>query len=57
MNSHPFAIGSSDEIVRISKNRSSRQHDYAKLAHPIVTNDMLNGKVIRLDGAVRMAPR
>jgi NAD(P)-dependent dehydrogenase (short-subunit alcohol dehydrogenase family) len=31
--------------------------DYAKLVHQIVTNDMLNGEVIRLDGAVRLPPR
>ena len=31
--------------------------DYAKLVHQIVTNEMLNGEVIRLDGAIRMAPR
>jgi len=31
--------------------------DYAKLAVHIVENDMLNGEVIRLDGAVRLAPR
>jgi NAD(P)-dependent dehydrogenase (short-subunit alcohol dehydrogenase family) len=31
--------------------------DYAKLVHQIVTNEMLNGDVIRLDGAVRLAPR
>jgi NAD(P)-dependent dehydrogenase (short-subunit alcohol dehydrogenase family) len=31
--------------------------DYAKLVHQIVTNDMLNGEVIRLDGAIRMAPK
>ena len=31
--------------------------DYAKLVHQIVTNEMLNGEVIRLDGALRMAPR
>ena len=33
------------------------QADYAKLVHQIVTNDMLNGEVIRLDGAIRMAPK
>jgi nucleoside-diphosphate-sugar epimerase len=27
--------------------------DYAKLVHQIITNDMLNGEVIRLDGAIR----
>jgi len=31
--------------------------DFAKLVHQIVTNDMLNGEVIRLDGAIRMAPK
>ena len=31
--------------------------DYAKLVHQIVTNEMLNGETIRLDGAIRMAPR
>ncbi|HMN77651.1 MAG TPA: 3-hydroxyacyl-CoA dehydrogenase [Burkholderiaceae bacterium] len=31
--------------------------DYAKLVHHIVTNDMLNGEVIRLDGAIRLAPK
>jgi NAD(P)-dependent dehydrogenase (short-subunit alcohol dehydrogenase family) len=31
--------------------------DYGKLVHQIVTNDMLNGEVIRLDGAIRMAPK
>jgi NAD(P)-dependent dehydrogenase (short-subunit alcohol dehydrogenase family) len=31
--------------------------DYAKLVHHIVTNEMLNGEVIRLDGAIRLAPR
>ena len=27
------------------------------LVHQIVTNDMLNGEVIRLDGAIRLAPK
>jgi NAD(P)-dependent dehydrogenase (short-subunit alcohol dehydrogenase family) len=31
--------------------------DYAKLVHQIVSNDMLNGEVIRLDGAIRLAPK
>jgi NAD(P)-dependent dehydrogenase (short-subunit alcohol dehydrogenase family) len=31
--------------------------DYAKLVHQIITNEMLNGEVIRLDGAIRMAPK
>jgi NAD(P)-dependent dehydrogenase (short-subunit alcohol dehydrogenase family) len=31
--------------------------DYAKLAQHIIENDMLNGEVIRLDGAIRLAPK
>ena len=31
--------------------------DYAKLVRHIFENEMLNGEVIRIDGAIRMAPR
>ncbi|QAZ40809.1 3-hydroxyacyl-CoA dehydrogenase [Methylibium sp. Pch-M] len=31
--------------------------DYAKLVQQILTNEMLNGEVIRLDGAIRLAPK
>jgi len=31
--------------------------DFVKLVHQIVTNDMPNGEVIRLDGEFRMAPK
>ncbi|MBH9554086.1 3-hydroxyacyl-CoA dehydrogenase [Inhella gelatinilytica] len=31
--------------------------DYAKLVRQIIENDMLNGEVIRLDGAIRLAPK
>jgi NAD(P)-dependent dehydrogenase (short-subunit alcohol dehydrogenase family) len=31
--------------------------EYAQLARQIVENVMLNGETIRLDGAIRMAPR
>jgi NAD(P)-dependent dehydrogenase (short-subunit alcohol dehydrogenase family) len=37
--------------------RLGKPEDYAKPVHQIVTNDMLNGEVIRLDGAIRMAPK
>jgi NAD(P)-dependent dehydrogenase (short-subunit alcohol dehydrogenase family) len=37
--------------------RLGRPEDYAKLVRHIIENDMLNGEVIRLDGAIRMAPR
>lgn len=37
--------------------RLGRPEEYAQLVESIVTNPMLNGEVIRLDGAIRMAPR
>ena len=37
--------------------RLGRPSDYAALARHIVENEMLNGETIRLDGAIRMAPR
>lgn len=40
---HPARLGDPDE--------------YGALAEHIITNPMLNGEVIRLDGAIRMAPR
>jgi len=40
---HPSRMGEPDE--------------YAKLALSIIDNGMLNGETIRLDGAIRMAPR
>ncbi len=40
---HPSRLGSPDE--------------YAALASHIIANPMLNGETIRLDGAIRMAPR
>lgn len=37
--------------------RLGRPDEYADLALSIITNPMLNGETIRLDGAIRMAPR
>ncbi|MEN9372630.1 MAG: hypothetical protein RIR79_182 [Pseudomonadota bacterium] len=37
--------------------RLGTPQDYAKLVQHIVENEMLNGEVIRLDGAIRLAPR
>ncbi|HKY00208.1 MAG TPA: SDR family NAD(P)-dependent oxidoreductase [Steroidobacteraceae bacterium] len=37
--------------------RLGRPDEYAELVAAIVTNHMLNGDTIRLDGAIRMAPR
>ncbi len=37
--------------------RLGRPGEYADLVLHIVANPMLNGEVIRIDGAIRMAPR
>ena len=59
----PLLAGTSDE-VRASLGaqvphpaRLGDPAEYAALAAHIVANPMLNGEVIRLDGAIRMAPR
>lgn len=59
----PMLAGLSDD-VRASLGaqvpfppRLGRPEEYAKLARCIIENEMLNGEVIRLDGALRMAPR
>jgi len=59
----PLLAGLPDD-VRASLGRSvpnpprlGRPEEYAALALHIVSNPMLNGEVIRLDGALRMAPR
>jgi NAD(P)-dependent dehydrogenase (short-subunit alcohol dehydrogenase family) len=57
-------LGSLPEAVQQSlgaqvpfPSRLGRPDEYAALAKHIVENEMLNGEVIRLDGAIRMAPR
>jgi NAD(P)-dependent dehydrogenase (short-subunit alcohol dehydrogenase family) len=37
--------------------RLGRPPEYAALVRHIFENEMLNGEVIRLDGAIRMAPK
>jgi hypothetical protein len=37
--------------------RLGRPVEYASLVAEIVRNEMLNGETIRLDGAIRMAPK
>jgi len=37
--------------------RLGKPDEYARLVEAIIDNDMLNGEAIRLDGAIRMAPR
>lgn len=59
----PMMAGMSDEL-RASlgaqvpfPSRLGRPDEYAALVCHIVENQMLNGEVIRLDGAIRMAPK
>lgn len=37
--------------------RLGRPADYARMVQQIISNPMLNGEVIRLDGGIRLAPR
>lgn len=37
--------------------RLGRPEEYAQLVEAIIANPMLNGEVVRLDGAIRMAPK
>lgn len=37
--------------------RLGKPEEFAALARHVIQNEMLNGEVIRLDGAIRMAPR
>jgi hypothetical protein len=37
--------------------RMGKPEEYAQLVQSIVANPMLNGEVIRLDGAIRMPPK
>ncbi|HEX7737653.1 MAG TPA: 3-hydroxyacyl-CoA dehydrogenase [Ktedonobacteraceae bacterium] len=57
-------LGALPEPARISLGqqvpfppRLGKPPEYAALAKHIIENEMLNGEVIRLDGAIRMAPR
>lgn len=59
----PMLAGMSEEI-RVSlgaqvpfPSRLGRPDEYAALAQHIIENEMLNGEVIRLDGAIRMSPK
>jgi NAD(P)-dependent dehydrogenase (short-subunit alcohol dehydrogenase family) len=59
----PMLMGLSEEAQRSLggqvpfPSRLGRPEEYAALAMHIVENTMLNGETIRLDGAIRMAPR
>lgn len=57
-------VGGFDEQLRASlasqipfPSRLGRPDEYATLVRHIIENQMLNGETIRLDGAIRMAPK
>ena len=59
----PLLMGMPDEVKASLgqqvpfPSRLGKPHEYAALAKHIVENQMLNGEVIRLDGAIRMAAK
>jgi NAD(P)-dependent dehydrogenase (short-subunit alcohol dehydrogenase family) len=59
----PLLMGMSDEVRQSLgqqvpfPSRLGKPEEYAFLAKHIIENVMLNGEVIRLDGAIRMAPK
>ena len=59
----PMVLGFSQEVQdSLGKqvphpSRLGKPEEYARLVDSIIGNPMLNGEVIRLDGAIRMAPR
>ena len=59
----PMASGLPEEVVQSLgqqvpfPQRFGKPSEYAELALGIVTNAMMNGEVIRIDGAIRLAPR
>jgi NAD(P)-dependent dehydrogenase (short-subunit alcohol dehydrogenase family) len=59
----PMLLGLSPEVQEsLAKSipfpqRLGKPSDYAMLARQIIENEMLNGETIRLDGAIRMAPK
>jgi NAD(P)-dependent dehydrogenase (short-subunit alcohol dehydrogenase family) len=59
----PMLLGMPEEVQQSLAQQSpfpkrfARPEEYAKLALHIIDNKMINGEVIRLDGAARMQPR
>ncbi|GAB5378466.1 MAG: SDR family NAD(P)-dependent oxidoreductase [Acuticoccus sp.] len=59
----PMLIGLGEKVINSLgqqvpfPKRLGRPDEYADLAMAIIGNGLLNGEVIRLDGAIRMAPR
>ncbi|HLQ24940.1 MAG TPA: SDR family oxidoreductase, partial [Acidiferrobacterales bacterium] len=59
----PMMVGMSEEVRRLLEQqvpfppRLGRPDEFAQLCRHIIENEMLNGETIRLDGAIRMAPK
>lgn len=59
----PMLLGLSDEVQKSLGQqvpfpaRLGKAEEFARLVRSICENDMLNGETIRLDGAIRLAPR
>jgi NAD(P)-dependent dehydrogenase (short-subunit alcohol dehydrogenase family) len=57
MQAAPEAVQQSLAAQTIFPSRLGRADEFAQLVEQIVENSMLNGAVIRLDGAVRLPPK
>lgn len=57
MASLPVEVKQTMAAVVPNPSRLGDPAEFAALVRHIIENDMLNGEVIRLDGALRMAPR
>ena len=53
----PFSMAFSRICCTSAANSAGRPSEYASLVRQILENVMLNGETIRLDGAIRMAPK
>jgi NAD(P)-dependent dehydrogenase (short-subunit alcohol dehydrogenase family) len=56
MDAAPAAVRQSIQSQTLFPTRFGKPDEFAALAQHIVENPMLNGEVIRLDGAIRLAP-
>lgn len=55
--SMPEEVQASLQQTMLFPKRFGKPEEFAQMVHSILENPMLNGEVIRLDGALRMAPR
>jgi NAD(P)-dependent dehydrogenase (short-subunit alcohol dehydrogenase family) len=57
MHAAPEAVQQSLAAQALFPSRLGRADEFAQLAQHIIENAMLNGTVIRLDGAIRLPPK